>query len=336
MRWLGPWTPEARAPDVRTERLTIDGRFAAKIFSGDRAIGALAIAPGVHFLGPDDPRMDRFCRILAASGIVTLCPYLPDFVALRVRASAIDDFDLTFSTLRARFPRPGVFSISFGSLLALRLAAARPDDLAGLVVFGGYADWDATIRFAASGEIDGKPWIAHDGRNLPVVYMNLFDDLPPAVVAAWTRYVRASWGRAEMRDEPGWAPVARAHADGLSPADRDLYLRGCGLLPGALDEISRALDARRAALTYLDPRPHLSTIRRPVWLVHGLTDDVIPWPQAEELRRSLPAAAHARVLLTGLYGHTAIEGGRGPLAAAREVTTMTRIVSALVTAALGD
>jgi hypothetical protein len=63
--------------------------------------------------------------------------------------------------------------------------------------------------------------------------------------------------------------------------------------------------------------------------VHGLTDDVIPWPQAEALARGLPGA---KVLLTGLYGHTSIEGTRGPVAAAREMATMGRIVSAMVAA----
>jgi pimeloyl-ACP methyl ester carboxylesterase len=348
MRWLGPWTPDTRVPAVTIERIVVDGRFPAKIFlPRRRAVGALAIAPGVHFDGPDDPRLDRFARVLAASGIVTIAPFLPDFVSLIVRASAIDDFARVFDALRAHpacpVARPGVFSISFGSLLALRFAAARPDDLGGLCVFGGYADWDATIRFAATGEIDGKPWIARDPRNLPVVFLNLLaelDDVPddPApLVAAWTRYVHATWGNTTKKgahdDEARWQAIARDIAATVPADARDLYLRGCGLLPGAAEAVERAL-ARRRDLGFLDVRPHLATVRCPVWLVHGLTDDVIPWPQAEALRRALPAAAAPRVLLTGLYGHTTPDGdgARGPIAAAREIAMMTRIVGALVEA----
>jgi pimeloyl-ACP methyl ester carboxylesterase len=95
--------------------------------------------------------------------------------------------------------------------------------------------------------------------------------------------------------------------------------------------VGRALDRHRDT-GFLDVRPHLGTVRCPVWLVHGLTDDVIPWPQAESLARALPPTASPRVLLTGLYGHTQIEGARGPVAAAKEVATMTRIVSAMVSA----
>jgi pimeloyl-ACP methyl ester carboxylesterase len=346
LRWLGPWTPESRAPAIRVERVLVDGPrpFPAKLFvPPGRASGAYAIAPGVHFLGPDDTRMDRFCRVLAASGLLTLAPYLPDYVALRVGPAAIDDFARAFDALRDHpacpVARPGVFSISFGSLPALRLAAARSGDLGGVVVFGGYADWDATIRFAASGELDGRAWVRRDLRNLPVVFMNLLDDLddehrpgdPAPLVAAWRRYVEATWGDNAMKEAARWQPIARALAAEVPPATRELYLRGCGLLPGAGDLIGRAL-ARRADLGYLDVRPHLATVRCPVWLVHGLTDDVIPWPQAEALARALPASASPRVLLTGLYGHTQIEGARGPVAAAREVATMARIVAAMVAA----
>jgi pimeloyl-ACP methyl ester carboxylesterase len=283
--------------------------------------------------------MDRFCRILAASGLVTLCPYLPDYVALRVAPTAIEDFERAFDALCAHpatpVARPGVFSISFGSLLALRLAAARSHDVSGVVVFGGYADWSATIRFAVSGEIDGQVWTTRDMRNLPVVFMNLLDHLegvppdPAPVIAAWRRYVEATWGRNEMKADALWQPIARALADEVPAHARDFYLTGCGLAPGAAELVGRALD-RHANLGFLDVRPHLATVRCPVTLVHGLTDDVIPWPQSEALARALPRAAAPRVLLTGLYGHTSIEGARGPVAAAREVAAMAKIVSAMV------
>lgn len=344
LRWLGPWTPETKVPDVDVDLVEIDGPrpFTAKLFRPrGKATGAFAIAPGIHFMGPDDHRMDRFCRVLAASGLVTLAPYLPDYVALRVAATAIDDFERVFDTLRAHpacpVERPGVFSISFGSLLALRLAAARSDDIAGVVVFGGYADWDATIRFAVSGVIDGKTWAARDMRNLPVVFMNLLDHIvecpadPAPVVTAWRRYVEATWGRSEMKEDARWQPLARSFADDVPAAARDFYLAGCGLVPGAAEMVGRALDRHRD-LGFLDIRPHLATVRCPVWLVHGLTDDVIPWPQAESLARALPATASPRVLLTGLYGHTQIEGARGPIAAVKEIATMTRIVRAMVQA----
>jgi pimeloyl-ACP methyl ester carboxylesterase len=137
-----------------------------------------------------------------------------------------------------------------------------------------------------------------------------------------------------MRQDGAWQAVARALADEVPAAARDFYLAGCGLVPGAAEMVDRALALHRD-LGFLDVRPHLAGVRCPVWLVHGLTDDVIPWPQAESLARALPASASPRVLLTGLYGHTQIEGARGPVAAAKELATMTRIVGAMVTAGTG-
>lgn len=343
LRWLGPWTPETRVPDVRTEWVNVD-HFGAKLYlPPGRAVGAYAIAPGLHFLGPEDPRMDRFCRVLAASGIVTLAPYLPSYLALRVDPSAIDDFARAFDALRTHpacpVARPGVFSISFGSLLALRLAASRPDDVGGVICFGGYADFDATVRFASSGLIDGKPWAVRDHRNLPVVWMNLLDELdgvpadPAPVVAAWTRFVRDTWGRKEMNEPARWQPLARALAEEVPTDARELYLQGVGLAPGGPERIDRALARAADRVRHLDVRPHLAGLRGPVWLVHGLTDDVIPYPQAHALAAAMPSAAQCKVHLTGLYGHTQIEGARSPIAAVKEVATMVKIVGAMVSAA---
>ncbi|HUQ01796.1 MAG TPA: hypothetical protein VM261_04835 [Kofleriaceae bacterium] len=341
VRWLGPWTPETRVPDVRSEAITIDGRFPARVYHprGD-VRGALAIAPGLHHDGPDDRRMDRFCRVLAASGILTMAPFLPDFVALRVTPAAIEDFTRAYDVFAAgQATPPGLFSISFGSLLALRTAAVR--EVGGVVVFGGYADWDATIRFTVTGELDGRTWVARDWRNLPVVFMNLLDDIPDvpveraAVVDAWRRYVRATWGRNEMRTRAAWEASARAHAADVPPAAHDFYLRGCGLAPGAADAIDAAL-ARRGKIEFLDVRPHLARVRCPVWITHGVSDDVIPWTQAESLARAFPAGARPPVLLTGLYGHTQIEGARGARALARELASMVRIVRAIERAASAD
>jgi len=209
-----------------------------------------------------------------------------------------------------------------------------------VVVFGGYADWDATIRFTVTGELDGRTWVARDWRNLPVVFMNLLDDIADApaerdaVVEAWRRYVVATWGKNDMRRRERWEAEARVHAAAVPEAARDFYLRGCGLAPGAADAIEAAL-ARRGKIEFLDVRPHLAAVRCPVWLTHGIADDVIPWTQAESLARAFPPSARPPVLLTGLYGHTQIEGARGPRALARELSSMVRIVRAIERAAHG-
>ncbi len=330
-RWLGPWADERGAPAaVERGELPIPaagGRpaFRARVFrpTGRAARRAFLVAPGLHFAGPDDPRMDRFCAVLAGSGAVVVAPGIPDFLALRVTPAAAGDFARALDAAQPLFPaRPALFSISFGSLLALGLAAERPDAVDRAILFGGYADFAAAVRFC----LTGPP--PRDPLNRPVVFINLIDQLAAPhqrdpLAAAWRRYVEATWGRPEMKSAESWQPVARAMAGDVAPELRALFLAGCGAGPGGDRECLAALE--RMDLGFLDPRPLLAAVRCPVDIVHGIDDDVIPYTQAAELAGALP---DARVHLTGLYAHT----GRGRLrawSAARELATFARLVRLL-------
>ncbi len=332
--WLGPWTSDDGVPaDVRTEEEQVPpalgagaGRpMRARIYRPTRraAQGSLLVVQGLHYAGPDDPRMDRVARILAASGLVVYAPFLPDFAALRVAETLVTDTARAFDRLEAlpaRPPgRPGIFSISFGSMPALRVAAdpERSSRVGGLLCFGGYADFRETIRFCLCGG-EGLP---HDPLNRPAVFINIVDDLegtpddPSQLLAAWDRFVRRTWGRVEMKEMARYAPVAEEIAESLPEEQRALFLQGCDVLPGGEEIGVAALERAADRFAYLDPRPHLSTLRCPVYVVHGRDDDVIPYTQAEKIRAALPAHIHSRVLLTGLYAHT---GGTGLLSFLRK------------------
>jgi pimeloyl-ACP methyl ester carboxylesterase len=348
-RWLGPWADDGGHPaGVRRRTVPVPPRasgdrpFEAWLYAPARRrpIGAYLIAPGLHYAGPADPRMDRFCRVLAAAGIVVLAPFLPDYTALRVRPEAVSDLDRAFDALRAlpETPpgRPGIFSISFGSLLALRLAAspARAEQVGAAVIFGGYADWEATVHFCLTGEIDGRPHGRRDPLNQPVVFMNLIDALPGApaepapLLAAWRAYVEATWGRQEMKEGGRHAEVARAMAANVPETLRPLFLIGCGAEPGGHALCAAAL--AQAAPAFLDPRPHLGDLRCPVHVIHGVDDDVIPYPQAHALAAALPPHVPRSVHVTGMYGHTGRAGIGAAPALARELYTMVRILAVMI------
>lgn len=285
--------------------------------------------------------MDRFCSILAASGVAVLAPFLPDYTSLRVAPTAFADFDATFDAMLAcdELPhgcRPGVFSISFGSLLAFHLAGSRAGDVGSVIAFGGYADWGDTIEFCLTGEIDGRPHGARDPLNQPVVFMNLIDDIdiapdePGPLLAAWTRYVESVWGRQIMKVDDRHAVVARRMAKEVPAHCRELFLIGCGAEPGGLEVCTAALDRAGDRIAFLDPAPYLRGVRCDVHLVHGVDDDVIPYVQSQRLAELLPANVRKRVHLTGLYGHTAQAGSGSPLDALSEMWTMSRILAAFV------
>ena len=313
--------------------------------------GAYLVAQGLHYAGPSDPRFMRFCSVLAASGAAVLAPFLPDYIDLTVAPSVWADLGRAFDALAARpevapgvaqGKRPGIFSISFGSLPALRLAAQPEfaERIGSLVVFGGYADWDETIHFCVTGEVEGKRQQSFDPLNVPVVMMNLLEHLPdpPAdpreLREAWREYVIATWGRPEMHAIANHEPVARRIAEGLVGRTRELFLIGCGVEPGAEDLCDAALIRGTEAKAFADPRPHLGGIRCPVHLVHGVDDDVIPHNQARRLEAAMPEHVETRVYSTGLYGHTSNAGAAlaSVPAVVRELTTMMRVLRALVAA----
>ena len=333
-RWLGPWAdatarPDARVTDDALGAMTVRVYRPVRRRSGDTFL----IAQGLHYAAADDPRMDRFCRILTTAGHTVVVPFIPDFLALVPSERAKHDFAAAFEALPrwSDGGKPIVFSISFGSLLAFALAAARGDAIDKLVIFGGYADFHETMKFCLTGEVASGRHATRDPLNQPVVMMNLLDHLEHArgerehLVAGWRRYVERTWGRPEMKARERFVAIAEELAPEVPASVRELFLIGIGALPGAW-ELARPALARFDARA-LDPGPYLPRVTGRVELVHGADDDVIPFEQSHDLAARL-TGADVRVHITGLYGHT---GARRPplTAVGKELFTMLRVLRAL-------
>jgi pimeloyl-ACP methyl ester carboxylesterase len=341
-RRLGPWTPEdyvARA--IVARELTTgsgDDVVRVRLYEPTRAPeGSLLLIPGLHFAGPAEARMDRFASMVAETGIVVAAPFLRDFLDLKVGPRLMTDAERAFDLLRAERPRdkPAVFSISFGSLPALALAAKRGGEIGGTIVFGGYADFGDAMRFA----IGGRGERAHDPLNRPVVFINLLPHFPnPArdpdgLAAAWRELVTRTWGRNELKRGDAWVAIAREVEASVPPEDRGLYRRGVGLEAGGIELAEEALRRAGDAFDYLDPAPHVRSLQGPVRFVHGRDDDVIPFEHAAMLTSLASSSVDARAFLTGMYGHTGKTGLRALLAngpaLAGEARSMAGIVRAL-------
>lgn len=332
-RWLGPWADATRSPDVFVKCDEVAG-IRTKFYARDARLSGrreFVIAPGLHYAGPDDPRMDRFCRILAAAGHLVVAPFIPDYLALTPNARAIDDFARVFGALEHRAGKPVIFSISFGSLLAFALAANQPEAVDRLVIFGGYSDFHDTLRFCLTGEVPSGRSAIRDPLNQPVVLMNLLELIEhdrgqgEALVRGWKAYVERTWGRPEMKARERFVAIAEELAPGVPASVRELFLVGIGARPGASDLATRALE--RFDASALDPRPHLPRVRCRVDLVHGVDDDVIPYEQSHALAKLL-VHADPHVHVTGLYGHTGAQ--RPPVSAlAKELATMVRVLRVL-------
>lgn len=364
-RWLGPWASERDvAPNVhRSEVDCQDSDDAstpavrAYLYEPTRkkVRGAYLIAPGLHYQGPDDPRLDRFCRALAASGLVVMSPFLPAFLDLTVSPVSGDHLTLAFDALerqvrREALPPPTVFAISFGTAPALDLAS-RPthaDRVGAVVLFGGFCDFRASVEFAVTGVAvhEGEEHeLPRDPLNAPVIYRNILDhlDVPGAedprhralLLDAWRDMVTSTWGRMELKAPGARDPIAEGIAERLPESLRSVFMMGCGLGPGGPEVVRRALDASGDAFAWMDARPRLAGVKAPLIVVHGRDDDVIPHFEALKLVAAMPPGHPHRAHFTGLYGHTG--AGMPKLReVVQEARTMIRMLRDMVDAPLGQ
>lgn len=355
LRWLGPWADPTKAPtqplrrEVTLEPETPGDRpLRLWIYAPPRTppIGSYLVAHGLSLGGPSDPRLDRFLRILAQAGFLVCAPFLPDYTRLLLRPEVTRDLERALLHLvdlpeRPRQLRPGVFSISFGSYPALRVASAPEtcERIGALVVFGGYADPDSTIRYNIGLPVAGAP--PTDLTGLPGVALNLldgFDGKPEEmgpVLGGWYEFARQTWGHPEFRDSERSRSLAEALAARMKPEQARFFLLGCGFAEGAQREFLRALE-RWGRHADVDPRPHLSGLRCPVYLFHSRLDDVIPSEESAKLLAALPAHVPARRYVTGLYEHTRrqspLEMARRLPALAEELSTLLRMLGVLARA----
>jgi pimeloyl-ACP methyl ester carboxylesterase len=349
LRWLGPWGSAGVPRRIRRDTSACGATKAYVYQPTTSPDGVYLVVPGLHYAGPDDPRLDRFCRVLAAAGMIVVAPFLSDFTRLAVTPAAADDATRAFDAARgiaaARgLSAPAVFSISFGCTPAIEVAARAGDEVGALVLFGGYHDFFACIRYALSarafdpsGRVLGLPY---DPVNAPAVFINLVahldvdDEVRFALAGAWLELARRTWGQPELRPHARRMPIAERLAATLRPDLRRLFLIGSGLLPGGPALLEAALARATASFAFAFPGRRLADVRCPVVLAHGRDDDVIPWTETVRLAEDLAGGPPHRVFLTGLYGHTGAALPT-PGALARELGTMLDLVYALVDAPRG-
>ncbi len=318
--WLGPWSnseaspqgAERRVVEVPTSHGVMEAHWYLPVGTPR---GTWILAPGLTFLGIDDPRFVRFARILAGAGLAVFAPGIPDFKNMTVTARSIDDFQRAFDVLWElpdRPPgKPAVWSISTGSVMALRLAS-NPDyayRISGLITWGGYGAWRETVQFCLTGH-DGTAQVTPKDRGLqPVTYINLLAHVDGApedgsdLLAGWREFVRRTW-YAEMGDAALDSLAIEMQAQ-IPAAQRQLFLDGCGVGgPESMTPALAALEGDPASFAHLDAVRFLEDIRCPVYVIHAADDKVVPANQRFVIANGLAADVPVQVHLTGLYGHS--------------------------------
>jgi pimeloyl-ACP methyl ester carboxylesterase len=291
---------------------TSHGEARARVYTPEGAVDppGVILVHGVHRLGIDEPRLMRFARSIAATGVVVLTPQIDEIADYRIDARSVETIGEASALLHRRLGRGkvGVMGMSFAGGLSL-LAAAEPrfaDDIGFVVAVGAHDDLGRVLRFFATNRVErpdgsSEALHAHEYGALVLVYGRVERFVSAADVPAAREAIRLwLW---EKRDE------ARARLAGMSPAGRafveGLFDRSVGpVVASMVGEIDR----EREAISLVSPHGHLGALRVPVFLLHGAGDTVIPasetlWLASEvppdELRAALVSPALVHVEMTG-------------------------------------
>ncbi|MFO0763189.1 MAG: hypothetical protein U0359_42520 [Byssovorax sp.] len=274
---------------------------------------AVVLVHGVHYKGIDEPRLVRFARAVAASGILVLTPEIEELADYHVDPRSIDTVGASIRALKglAGAERVGVMGFSFGGGLALLAAADErfAGDTAFVVAVGAHDDLGRVSRFFAGDGIadpEGRAQDirAHEYGAMVLVYAHVERFFPAADVEA-ARDALRSWLH-EDRD------AARASAARLSPASREkveqLFLAHLDVVR---PELERAIAELGPEMTRVSPHDHLGGVRAPVFLLHGAGDTVIPASESAWLAASVPSSSLREALVSPAIVHVELEGEPG-------------------------
>ena len=318
LHWLGPWTDQNRSPSgIERENAPFQSRNRAHplwVYRGQRSSHPLFLIPGIQHQGPDDPRLDRFARVLAHAGYVVGVPALPTMIDLRMEPELLEDVRkafMRFSSLSSG--KIAVFSISASSIAGLQLGTRSETAslISQIMLFGGYSDWAEALTFALDGRIDSQTQLQIDPLNLPVVMLNLIEDIAVSdsdrktLHQAWHRYVCQVWENPHFAERAAYAPVANKMAAELPLDLQDLFLKGCAVKEGGIEWAKSLIQDCSRDTDWLDPKPALTQLQCPLHIAHGREDVVVPYTHAKRLASEQP---QSQVYVTGLAHHAGVHG----------------------------
>jgi pimeloyl-ACP methyl ester carboxylesterase len=320
LRFSGEGAPHGLARfgahEVKEEDAQLDGgpqgRVRGRYYvpQGVRDAPGIVVCHGVHHLGIDEPRMVKFARAFASTGVVVLTPELKELADYRIDPATIATIGRAALALRTRVQRSevGVLGLSFAGGLALLAAAdVQYERAIGFVVaVGAHDDLERVARFFVQDEIaepDGTTFHmhAHDYGAVVLVRMyaqSFFDarDVTPA------REALRLWLWEQFDD-------AREAAKKLSPAGQEKMALVFGHREDVLrPEIERVIAAHTTEMKRVSPHDALEGLRARVFLLHGEGDTVIPASETRWLAHDAPKGSVKDAVVSRAIVHVDLEG----------------------------
>jgi len=326
-RSLAEWHSEAVTEADATIPIS-DGSLRARIYRPAEASGPpVLVVPGVHAGGIDEPRLMTFARDVASMGRAVVTAELPDLKHYAITPRTTTQIEEAGAWLSSRSGlssdgRIGLMGISFAGGLSI-VAASRPsirDRVAVVLSFGGHGDLPRTLRYLCTGELPGGGSQPPHDYGVAIILLGVADRVVPPAQAAPLRSAILAFLQAshlDMYDKPkAAAEFARAKTMAAAleePArtlmgyvnDRDVKRLGPILLPhtGDLGGHPSLSPSQVASPTF------------PVYLLHGVDDNVIPAAESALLADTLRArGADVMQLATPLITHAEVDRSPGATA----------------------
>jgi dienelactone hydrolase len=301
VRTAAEWETEA-ITESSTDIPWRDGLLRGRVYAPRDADAPPALlVPGVHAGGIDEPRLVQFARDVASMGRTVVTAELPDLKQYRITTRStdmIEDAAVWLATRSGHAPegRVGLMGISFAGGLSL-VAASRPSlrhCTAFVLSFGGHGDLPRTLRYLCTGKLPGSGSRPPHDYGVAIILLGVADRMVPAeqvrpLQQAILAFLNAShvdmWDKAQAKVE-----FTRAQAMGESLAEpartlmryvstRDVARLGPLLLPHVTE-----MGADEALSPAKSPPPPF-----PVYLLHGIDDNVIPAAESAMLAETLRA-----------------------------------------------
>lgn len=306
------------------------GPMRARLYepSGSHTRAAL-LTSGLHASGIDEPRLVRLARQIAASHVAVITPDIPELSRFEIAPAITDAIEdaggwIAADATLAPDRQTALMGISFSGGLSV-IAAGRPslrNRVAYVFSLGGHDDLARVLRYLCTGRERrlmpdvqlGSPTTAdefvlppHD-YGVAVILLALADRTVPAAQverlrAGVRQYLWASAldGGVDKAGAPAEFEAVRTLSRALPEPSatllryvlaRDVVHLGARLLPLIGTSVPQGLSVSKS------PKPTV-----PVFLLHGLEDNLIPAVESEYLAADLRGHAPVRLLLSGLISH---------------------------------
>jgi dienelactone hydrolase len=330
-RWLPVRQAGVEQRDI--EIPTRHGAVRARIFEPDAVPHrALAVFPGIHSGGVDEPRLVAFSRRLASAGYTVVTVPLPDLRVFRITVRTTDMIEDAARWIAespiARGRRIGLAGISFAGGLSI-VAAGRPalaPHLAAVLSVGGHGDLPRTLQALCE-----EP-LAHVYA-LAVLLLAVAPEVVPADQVAQLELGTTQFLHALAQPPERGNPLL----DELSATAQAWPEPATGLVRLLLDGDAAGLC--RAATPHIagiagDPAlsPERAPMpRAPVFLLHGDADRLIPSTETLRLAADLRGRGHrdVRAVVTPAIVHAELGASLPPIETWRMVQFLTAMFALL-------